>query len=1062
MFAQPGQKSDFEQAIGNTFSSIGNFASNVGNTIAQAAHNFTRDFYKQGIENNLQKIQQQPQPQLPGGTSLYQDVKTPIFKMAQDFSNDFQTRLGRVDQRYIEPVKNEVGSFLNFVQGNDQVRNKRLAELYPQPTNEADRFKQMADMAINFSPMGLERVGVKAGELLVPKLAEEGKAILSKLDKTDRLAHLVNYANELLKVGYTKPQIDQIGAHEAAAILKQSITPAERFGSANESMKFLKDVTDEVRKVKDPMGISQTIDNAIKTVDVKNKVNLLDYFRTPDRVLEKIGFKKESDLIKQKYNDYLDELPKEIERITQWSKQVTPDANQRIFQWLDGKKVSLADNELQVATEIKSYLKSWADRLGLPEDKRITDYITHIFPQGVIEKEFDPEVASLIRGKVAASVYDPFLKQRLNKPEYLQDTWQALDAYVKRAVRKVHMDQALEQVKAKTGNLEDSQFNYVKSYIDRINLRPSEIDNLIDNLIKSSPFGYRAGQRPLTVITQRARQMVYRGLLGLNVKTALLNLTQGANTYAKLGEKYVLIGYSKVLQNLPKFLAGQGTELHDVGILRDNIIQDRTLNATKKFWEKTDQGLLYLFNLAEKINRGAAYWGAKSRALAQGKTEQEAVKEAIDLVRQTQFTFGSVDTPLALSSDLAKTFGQFQSFTLKQGEFLGEMFKNKDIKGMVRWIASSLFMVTTLGKLWGMKPEDLIPSVRFGTPPTLQGPYGAYQIATGQPDQFGNPADPNFLKRALENKNLQKGVINYIPGGAQIKKTYEGLNAVDQKGVYTPKGDRLKFPATDQAPIFGPGNSPFATDYYQNNLEPFTKTETQLYKSLINSGKTPEEAYNQIREQKAKKKQIDDAIKNKESLNLVKPVSAADQQSALLEALAMQKETTQKNKLIKEIFSSGSTKEEIEKMLAANNLGTFESASLLMAKSLGIKERSNYIKTLITGLDNQSYQSKVQELAKAGILTTQVTTNMLANDQVTYAEKAKLDALIKQTRASQKGKVSGSRKLKIKKIPLRKFLISSKVKKFKPVKVPRMLFKPLKPTKIKKIKSYTGGRVAYA
>ena len=56
-----------------------------------------------------------------------------------------------------------------------------------------------------------------------------------------------------------------------------------------------------------------------------------------------------------------------------------------------------------------------------------------------------------------------------------------------------------------------------------------------------------------------------------------------------------------------------------------------------------------------------------------------------EIVRKTQFSFGSIDTPVGLQSDIAKTLTQFQSFTIKQGEFLTEMAMDKNFVGLIRY-----------------------------------------------------------------------------------------------------------------------------------------------------------------------------------------------------------------------------------------------------------------------------------------------------------------------------------------------------------------------------------------
>lgn len=555
---------------------------------------------------------------------------------------------------------------------------------------------------------------------------------------------------------------------------------------------------------------------------VNEKVNMLDYIRTPDRVLNKIGLGKEASLIRKQYEKYQLELPKNIEKITEWSKQVPKESNIKIFRHLDGEKILLNEKEAKVANEIKTWLSNWADRLGLPEDKRISSYITHIFEPDFIKKEFDEDLAKIVADKVPGSVYDPFLQERLGKLGYIQDTWRALDAYVKRATRKVHMDPALEQLKNASKDLEKSQFDYVKKYADRVNMRPTDADNLIDNMIKSIPgVGYKLGQRPVARLSQAGRRLVYRGLLGMNIGSALRNLSQGANTYAKLGEKYTALGYLNMLMKGTK-------ELEEVGVLVDNFVQDRNLSATRKLWENVDKGLFFLFDRAEKINRGAAYFGGKAKALAQGLSEEQAIEAGKKMVRDTQFSFGSIDTPAVMQSDILKTITQFQSYTVKQVEFLAEMAKNKEFAGLARYALAGLAFTYSIGKLFGMKPTDLIPTFRIGVPPTLQAGWETVKAAADAPDEYGNKRD---TKQKL--KDVGKGFLNFIPGGAQLRKSYQGLKAVSEGGSYTAGGKlQYEIPNTTEtkvrAGLFGKYSLPQAREYYNNLERPMDKEIEQF------------------------------------------------------------------------------------------------------------------------------------------------------------------------------------------------------------------------------------------
>ena len=557
---------------------------------------------------------------------------------------------------------------------------------------------------------------------------------------------------------------------------------------------------------------------------VKQKVSLVDYLRTPSHVLKKIGLEKQAEALKTAHNAYLDELPKEINKVTEWYKRApSPESATNIFKHLDGQRVFLDPNETQVAKEIRNYLMNWADRLGLPKDSRITNYITHIFDEQLIQKEFDDDLAKIIQDNVAGSVYDPFTQQRLGALGYKENVWEALDAYVKRGVRKVNMDSALEQVKKAADNLEISQFNYVKRYVDRINMRPTEVDNLLDNTIKQM-VGYRLGGRPTARISKTARQMVYRGTLGLNVGSALRNLTQAVNTYSELGEKYTVLGYTNLLKNGTK-------ELDEVGIFRNSMVEDRALNATKKFWEKTDKVLFSFFELAERINRGSAYYGAKAKGLSKGMTEDQARKYATGIVEKTQFTFGKIDTPVAMQSDIVKLLTQFQSYNMKQLEFLGGKVKARDVAGLARYSIGSFVMLQTIGQLLGMDWKDLIPSIKIGASPVFTSTRDIIQSITGGEDDYGNELSPD--DRA---KMAGKAVLPFIPAGVQTRKTVGGILDLNRGYTQTKSGNvRTPLNATPsnwlRGVTFGSNTLPEVQEHWDNDTKALSEKQSQEFRT---------------------------------------------------------------------------------------------------------------------------------------------------------------------------------------------------------------------------------------
>ena len=710
---------------------------------------------------------------------------------------------------------------------------------------------------------------------------------------------------------------------------KPRITPEEVKSIEKQAQQAQEIMDSDFRKQHDvslPTIVKQTV------TPVTRKVHLIDtLFTTPKFVMEKIGFGKEVKELRRAMDNYWKELPKNLDVITDWSKRVSKESNQKIFRYLDGQKVALNPKELEVAGEIKVWLKQWADRLGLKEENRVTDYITRLFDNDMA-KEFDEELAKIIADKIPGSVYSPFVLKRLGAKGYIEDTWKALDAYVKRSTRKVHMDPMLDRIQTKTGsslefaNIEESQFRYIQKYIENINMRPTNVDKSIDNFIKNIPFiGNKFGQRPVTAITKFFRQMTYRGMLGLNPGSAIRNLSQGINTYAVLGEKYTVLGYAKL------FNKGSMKELVDEGVLNAGFVQDKVLSATKKKIEMLDKGLFAMFETVERINRGAAYFGAKSKALKQGKSLEEAIEYAKDIVRKTQFVFDSVDSPVGMSSDIMKTLFQFQTFTTKQIEFLGGMIKDKNVKGLTRYTLAGLAFVYTIGQAIGMEPKEILPMYRFKTPPSLKFPVEVAKAGLDAPDKYGKDRD---LK--TKAKDVFKSGIGLFPGGTQIKKTLEGLGAIKDGGSFDSAG-RLQFEIGDtkkdkiQAILFGKYPTKEAKEYFDKieSGDKVTKKDRKLYEAI----------------QEIKATDPEQALESYKNLT--------DEEKASYQAYKKQLDTEKKTELKKNIFP---VFQEIRKLKEEGK----EQEALDAYKALTPEERESYqsIKKSMDNLEKQ--QDKVQ------------------------------------------------------------------------------------------------------
>ena len=832
-----------------------------------------------------------------GDRDVYQTKKGDTWVNARDEDSAVAKMTPKPKQEINLPEKLEQDKMLVEFQKEELKRdpareltkymNKRAGEL-PEvgATNSKSKFAREGDVmaeGLGFKDSEEARQAVQGFLKRKAETLDSEKAIKAKIKEFKQEAKI-------------KSPIDSV-------VKKKSAIPQAEVKSIEKQAQQVKEIMDsDYRKIHDvslPSIVQQTI------TPVTKKVHLIDtMLTTPKFVMEKIGFGKEAKQLRSAMDEYWKELPRNLEKITDWSKQVPKESSERIFKYLDGQSIKLNPKELEVAGEIKIWLRQWADRLGLKQDNRVTDYITRLFDNGN-QKEFDEELAKLIADKIPGSVYSPFTLKRLGAKGYKQDVWEALDAYTKRSTRKVHMDPVLERIQNKAGSsleftsLEESQFNYIQKYIESINMRPTKTDKSIDNFVKNIPYiGTKFGQRPVANITRMLRRMTGRGMLGLNPGSALRNLSQGINTYAVLGEKYTVIGYAKL------FNKGSMRELVEEGVLNAGFIEDRVLSATKKKIKMLDKGLFAMFDTVEKINRGSAYFGAKAKALAEGKSLQEAIDYGKEIVRKTQFAFDAVDNPVGMSSDLMKTLFQFQTFTTKQIEFLGGMVKDKNFKGLARYTLAGLAFVYTIGQAMGMEPKELLPMYRFQTPPSLKAPVEVTKAVVDAPDKYGKKRD---LKTKL--KDISKSGIGLLPGGVQIRKTIQGIEASKEGGSFDRAG-RLQFEVGSttteklQAVLFGKYANENAKEYFEDiessgkvdkrikklyeMLQDMKETDPDMaiesYKALSDEDKKSYQSYKKSVEQEAKveeKKEFFPTYKEIREMKKTNPDGALEAYKAL-------------------------------------------------------------------------------------------------------------------------------------------------------------------------------------
>ena len=735
-------------------------------------------------------------------------TESPFAQEVSQIKNFLKTsaeKIGKTGELYREHVDRSL-----FGVSSDEVAaslGKSEKEFMEELMSEVETFgeKQTAKLAAKISTK-LGKIKSTADAL---KLDREVYNVLTTID--NKLAAIPSYKNlrpyrtaEQVGANISPKTAGKVAAREGKARLREfdtlfdeyqqhlrntTLSPAQ---AIRKGFTVIKEATDEAvrNNLKSKLGNIRWYDH------------LLQPFGTPSNIFKRLGIYEEAyrpleEGIERNNSD----LYSGFKFMNTWWKEIKGNkraASTKIFKFLNGEGGLLDENELRIADEIKDYLEYWADRTGLPKEKRIANYITHVFEN---DKGISEELSSILKYAPTSGVFDPYLKKRYGAEGYVEDVFKALDAYVRRSSRYANLDKPLNNLAEYAKNMPEFASNYIIGTVNYVGGRPDRIENWMNVFLKSI-IGNKLGSRPALRAQRMISGTIFRATLGLNLGAAVRNLMQGVNTFSTLGTKHTIQGYSD--------LATKGIgELKDTGALSEMMHAAYETSKLGSTLREVDQRVFFkFFETAEQINRGAAYWGAKAKGLAEGMREEEAIKYALGIVKKTQFGYGKADTPAILRSPLAKVAFQYSTYPLKQGEFVLNMVKEKKYAELTRFIVGSFVAYQTMGRILNLKPKDLlnvIPSLG-PLPDTL---HSAYQAATGD---------------KTEQEKLKKSWATFSPAGTQTNTTITAAEGLT-KGEYRTKpsktypAGKLQFQAPKtlagkvQALLLGKWSSPEADEY---------------------------------------------------------------------------------------------------------------------------------------------------------------------------------------------------------------------------------------------------------
>ena len=370
----------------------------------------------------------------------------------------------------------------------------------------------------------------------------------------------------------------------------------------------------------------------------------------------------------------------------------------------------------------KSQYSKYADIGGLPPERRVKNYLTHIFDKDELTSATWTELQEAIKSgnatrarsladtlnKIAKgqklNVYEDlpqslratYFEKRKGKQGYSLDAVQAHDQYLLWLARKVHLGPAIEFAADAIPKMPSDLQPYARWYVrDMLGLDRS----------------------PGSRVAAHIRNAMFVKTIGFNPKTAIVNLTQQINNVAELGPRYTMEGIKAMFTPEGRAFLKESGHLADL-----NVIHTLSLDTSAgQKWDKILEWSGKMFNKVETANRGTAYLGALAKtmdvdsaglanAIRSGRVTSEMTAFADEVVRRTQFRYGRVDLPRFFRRPIGSLLGQFSTFSIKQAELMIGWAKREPSK-LLAYAAVAQGVNTTADKVLDV---DLTESVGTG------------------------------------------------------------------------------------------------------------------------------------------------------------------------------------------------------------------------------------------------------------------------------------------------------------------------------------------------------------
>ncbi len=672
-----------------------------------------------------------------------------VFRKGNEGSAD---KIEELSKRIVDTPEfhRELGETLGFSEADIQVFLQRKLELEPQPTPPAgvtlpvsevskletriplDLIRKDEAETIARLTEDIRKEGIK--EPIVIRIRDDGTRIV--WDGIHRLIVAQDLGLENIPVRF----IDDEGVGARPTPLPE--LPSRIVEQAAEKDITIEELTtSSMSETIPPETIVETTPDTVDDMPIVHDVNVIDRFRPTRFVFDKMGlfdiwestFKAET-LRAEEQVAFNKELKKHAKNVKD------PARRELVWEHVNNSKSDvfnqLTFEEKQAANWWKRTADDWADRLNIPQERRIQNYIPHIFDDAakqVGDVPLDASLSMVFSKKITDKVKMPFLEERLGKElGLIKDPFLAAQAYQNVALRKFYYEPILQKLKLVAEHSTTPEFakNYLKDYSRRMTGEPATIDREINKTLVDIANNLRGlpGGETLANFLDRGNasamsaynltSALYVMWLGFKPTTAIRNLSQHGLIIAEVdsiqdfGNGIRLRVTAEGRNALAESLVVRSRK----GAFIESIDSSVTAKGTDAFRETA----LFLFRKADEQNVKDAFLSgyAEAKRLFPEAGRDIWIKRGDEVAADTQYLYTKMNSLAIAQSGPGKVGAMLTTWAINWLELMNKFVQGKqsrvytdanlDVKEK-NWLTSRTSLLTYMaivGLAYGLTQQD--------------------------------------------------------------------------------------------------------------------------------------------------------------------------------------------------------------------------------------------------------------------------------------------------------------------------------------------------------------------